>query len=44
LAVPEGKRQFEHLAEALKGGVTLPTPQGVFPRYGDPRAAGKGAS
>ena len=43
LAVPEGARSFAHLAEPLKGGVTLPTPQGVFPRYGDPKAAaGKG--
>ena len=36
LAVPEDARTFKHLtkAHALKGGTALPTPQGVFPRYG----------
>ncbi len=48
LAVPEGARTFAHLGEghALKGGTKLPTPTGVFPRYGDPKAGpkeGKGA-
>ena len=45
LAVPETARAFAHLGEshALKGGVTLPTPTGIFPRYGDPKA-GKGAA
>ncbi len=46
LAVPEGERTFAFLGpdHALKGGATLPAPQGVFPRYGDPpKAAGKGA-
>lgn len=44
LAVPESARAFASLGEshALKGGTTLPTPQGVFPRHGDPKA-GKGA-
>jgi len=48
VAVPETARTFAHLGEAhaLKGGTTLPTPQGVFPRYGDPKLGpkpGKGA-
>jgi methionyl-tRNA synthetase len=46
LAVPDSARDFAHLtsAHAIKGGATLPTPQGVFPRYGDPKvASGKGA-
>ena len=47
LAVPEGERTFAFLGpdHVLKGGATLPAPQGVFPRYGDPPkvAAGKGA-
>ena len=48
LAVPEGARSFAHLGEAhaLKGGTALPTPTGVFPRYGDPKIGpkeGKGA-
>ncbi len=44
LAVPETARSFAHLGEghALKGGATLPTPTGVFPRYGDPKAAAGG--
>jgi len=44
LAVPETARSFAHLGDghALKGGVTLPTPTGVFPRYGDPKAAAGG--
>ena len=44
LAVPETARTFAHLGEghALKGGTTLPTPTGIFPRYGDPKALGKG--
>ena len=35
LAVPEDRRQFEHLAaeHALKPGTALPAPQPVFPRY-----------
>jgi methionyl-tRNA synthetase len=39
LAVPEDQREFKHLTEefALKGGITLPAPSGVFPRYGDPK-------
>jgi len=45
LAVAESDRTFAFLGEAhaLKGGTPLPPPQGVFPRYGDPKAAGKGA-
>jgi methionyl-tRNA synthetase len=45
LAVPETARTFEYLGKshALKAGTALPTPTGVFPRYGDPKAAGKGA-
>jgi len=45
LAVPENARTFDHLGptHALKGGTALPTPQGVFPRYGDPKV-GKGAA
>ncbi len=35
LAVPKDRRSFADLGEAsaLKGGVDLPAPQGVFPRY-----------
>ncbi len=36
LAVPEDKRQFSALADALKPGTALPAPQGVFPRYVEP--------
>jgi methionyl-tRNA synthetase len=45
LAVPADARTFAALtpAHALKGGAPLPAPQGVFPRYGDPKA-GKGAA
>jgi methionyl-tRNA synthetase len=44
LAVPEDARTFEYLGKshALKAGIQLPTPTGVFPRYGDPKV-GKGA-
>ena len=43
LAVPENERTFAHLGEAhaLKGGTKLPTPTGVFPRYGDPKVGPK---
>ena len=39
LAVAPDARTFAHLtpAHALKGGTALPTPEGVFPRYGDPK-------
>ena len=37
LAVPADKRDFAGIATKLKGGETLPTPTGVFPRYGDPK-------
>jgi methionyl-tRNA synthetase len=35
LAVPEDRRQFEHVTaeHALKPGTALPAPQPVFPRY-----------
>ena len=33
LAVPEDKRGFAALGEALAPGTALPKPQGVFPRY-----------
>ena len=39
LAVPADKRDFAGIATKLKGGETLPTPTGVFPRYGDPKVA-----
>ena len=44
LAVAADARTFAHLtpAHALKGGVSLPTPEGVFPRYGDPKAGKAG--
>ncbi len=44
LAVPKDKRNFIDLGEpgALKGGLALPAPQGVFPRYD--AKAGKGAA
>jgi methionyl-tRNA synthetase len=43
LAVPEQERTFKFVggSHALSGGVKLPTPTGVFPRYGDPK---KGAA
>lgn len=45
LAVESESRTFAHLGEAhaLKAGTPLPAPQGVFPRYGDPKVA-KGAA
>ena len=51
LAVPEGERGFDALegGKRLAAGATLPTPQGVFPRYVEPEAepqepkGGKGA-
>jgi len=39
LAVPADKRDFAAIATKLKGGETLPTPTGAFPRYGDPKVA-----
>jgi methionyl-tRNA synthetase len=33
LGVPDGARQLADLASPLPGGVALPAPQGVFPRY-----------
>ena len=33
LGVPAGDRQLASLAAPLPGGITLPLPQGVFPRY-----------
>jgi methionyl-tRNA synthetase len=41
LAVPADARTFAFLGEAhaLPGGIALPAPQGVFPRYGDPKAS-----
>jgi methionyl-tRNA synthetase len=33
LGVPDGARQLADLASPLPGGVALPPPQGVFPRY-----------
>jgi len=41
LAVPEGERMFKHLSEefALKSGVELPKPEGVFPRLETKEAA-----
>ena len=39
LAVPADKRDFASIATKLKGGATLPTPTGVFPRYGEPKVA-----
>ena len=37
LAVPEGERGFDRLSPdlALRPGVDLPEPRGVFPRYRD---------
>ena len=42
LAVAPDARTFAHLnpAHALEGGTALPTPEGVFPRYGDSKVAG----
>ena len=41
LAVPANQRHFEHLASdyALKSGVPLPAPQGLFPRFVETPAA-----
>lgn len=33
LAIPDDKRTFAHLTSALVPGTTLPTPEGVFPRW-----------
>ncbi len=45
LAVPEDQRMFVHLSPTfgVKGGAALPTPAGVFPRYGDPKEGPKPA-
>ena len=42
LAVPADERNFVHLhlTFGVKGGVALPAPSGVFPRYGDPKTGG----
>ena len=42
LAVPEGARDFAHVADAheLAPGTALPAPQGVFPRYVEQETAG----
>jgi methionyl-tRNA synthetase len=44
LAVAPNARAFANLtsAHALKGDTALPPPQGVFPRYGDPKTGRKG--
>jgi hypothetical protein len=34
-----GRRGFADLAEALRPGIALPKPEGVFPRYLDETAA-----
>jgi methionyl-tRNA synthetase len=49
LGVASDERSFAFLkpAHALKGGIALPVPQGVFPRYGEPKGGegkGKGAA
>jgi methionyl-tRNA synthetase len=33
VAVPDDRRMFAHIGEALVPGTPLPAPQGVFPRY-----------
>ncbi len=33
LAVPAGQRSLAHLEDKLPSGLTLPPPQGIFPRY-----------
>jgi methionyl-tRNA synthetase len=33
LGVPADQRSFADLNNALLGGISLPTPQGVFPRW-----------
>jgi methionyl-tRNA synthetase len=33
LAIPETERGFDQLGNRLKGGVQLPQPIGIFPRY-----------
>jgi methionyl-tRNA synthetase len=38
LGVPADARQLAALAEPLPDGISLPTPQGVFPRYVEPAA------
>ncbi|QCK87465.1 methionine--tRNA ligase [Phreatobacter aquaticus] len=39
LALPEDARDFASLATPLVGGIALPPPQGVFPRYVEPETA-----
>jgi methionyl-tRNA synthetase len=38
LGVPPGARDFASLGTKLQDGMTLPPPQGVFPRYEEPAA------
>ena len=38
LGVPADARDFAALAAPLPGGIALPAPQGVFPRYVEPAA------
>lgn len=42
LSVPADARRFSALATALVPGTKLPKPEGVFPRYVEEEAAGKG--
>ncbi len=35
LAVPPDRREFQYFDETLSVGVTLPVPEGVFPRYNE---------
>jgi methionyl-tRNA synthetase len=37
--VPADRRDFAALASALPGGVALPKPEGVFPRFVEAPAA-----
>jgi methionyl-tRNA synthetase len=42
LSVAADARRFSALATALVPGTKLPKPEGVFPRYVEEEAAGKG--
>jgi methionyl-tRNA synthetase len=44
LGVPAQARDFAALDTALAAGTVLPKPEGVFPRYLEPEAAGEAAS
>ncbi|MEM5500909.1 methionine--tRNA ligase [Ahrensia kielensis] len=38
VAVPDDQRNFSNIEDALVGGISLPKPEGVFPRYVETKA------